>query len=91
MLIGKMLQGTEVLGARDEIAKERCMEVYKEENEKVKMCINQSKNHANNLFGKRMNLKVGGNRKLFWMEVGKVNVEMWKVAVEWKFETSSGR
>ena len=29
----------EVLGARDEDAKERCLEVYKEEKKKVKSCI----------------------------------------------------
>ena len=29
----------EVLGARDEAAKERCMEPYKEEKRKVKRCM----------------------------------------------------
>ena len=33
----------EVLGARDEDAKERCLEVYKEEKRKVKRCINLNK------------------------------------------------
>ena len=32
-----------VLGARDEDAKERCLEIYKEEKRKVKKCICQSK------------------------------------------------
>ena len=29
----------EVLGARDEDARERCLEIYKEEKRKVKRCI----------------------------------------------------
>ena len=37
----------EVLGAREEDAKERCMEAYKEENRKVKRCIYQSKKEVN--------------------------------------------
>ena len=34
----------EVLAASDEEAKERCMEMYREEKRKVKRCIYQSKN-----------------------------------------------
>ena len=37
----------EVLGARDEVAKDRCMEVYKEEKRKVKRCTYQSKKEVN--------------------------------------------
>ena len=33
----------EVLGARDEVARERCLETYKEEKRKVKRCIYESK------------------------------------------------
>ena len=33
----------EVLEARDEDARERCLEVYKEEKRKIKRCIYQSK------------------------------------------------
>ena len=33
----------EELGARDKVAKERCLGFYKEEKRKVKMCIYQSK------------------------------------------------
>ena len=46
----------EVLGARDEVAKERCMETYKEE--KVKRCIHQSKKEVNERFGSKMNQNV---------------------------------
>ena len=37
----------EILGAKDEIAKERYMEVYKEGKRKVKMCIYQNKTEVN--------------------------------------------
>ena len=33
----------EILGVRDEVAKERCVEAYKEEKKKVKGCIYQRK------------------------------------------------
>ena len=63
----------EVLGARDEDAKERCLEVYKEEKRKVKRLIYQSKNEVPEQFGRKKNQGVNGNRKLFWKEVRKVN------------------
>ena len=63
----------EVLGAGDEDAKERCMEVYKEEKRKVKMCIYQNKKEVNEQFWRKTNQDVYGNRKLFWKEVSKVN------------------
>ena len=62
-----------MLGARDEDARERCLEVYKEEKGKVKRCIYHSKNEVQKQFGRRMNQDVNGNRKLFWKEVSKAN------------------
>ena len=62
----------EVLGTRDEVAKERCWEVYKEE-KKVKRCIYQNKEEVQEQLGREMNQDVNGNRKLFWKEVSKVN------------------
>ena len=44
----------EVLGARDEVPKERCMEVYKEEKIKIKRCIYQSKKKVNKQFGRNL-------------------------------------
>ena len=43
-----------VLGARDEGAKERCLEVYREEKRKVKRSIYQRK-EINEQFGGKMN------------------------------------
>ena len=63
----------EMLGARNEDAKERCLEVYKEEKRKVKKCIYQSKEEVQKQFGRKMNQDVNGNRKLFWKEVSKAN------------------
>ena len=40
----------EVLGARDEEARERCLEVYKAEKRTVKRCIYQSKKKVNEQF-----------------------------------------
>ena len=37
----------EVLGAKDEVAKERCMEVYKKEKGKVRKLIYQRKKEIN--------------------------------------------
>ena len=64
-----MLCGRGVLAASDEETKEKCMEVYREEKRKVKMCIIQSKKNVNEQFGRKMNENVNGNRKLFWKEV----------------------
>ena len=55
----------EMLGARDKDARERGLEVYKEEKRKVKGYIYQSK-EVQQQFGRKM-------RKLFWKEVSKVN------------------
>ena len=62
----------EVLGARYEDAKERCMEVYRKEKRKVKRCIYQRKNEVNVQFRRKLNQDIDGNRKLFWKEVSKV-------------------
>ena len=62
-----------MLEDRDEEAKERCLEVYKEENREVKRCIYQSKNEAQEQFGKKVNQVGNGNRKLFWKMVSKAN------------------
>ena len=59
----------EVLEARDEEAKERCLKVDKEEKKKLKKCIYQSKEEVNEQFGKMMNQNVNGNSELFWKEV----------------------
>ena len=40
----------DVLGARDEDARERCLEDYKEEKRKVKRCIYQSKKEVQEQF-----------------------------------------
>ena len=55
----------EVLGVRDEEAKERCMEDYREKKRQVRRCIFQSKNEVGEQFGRKMNQDVNGNRKLF--------------------------
>ena len=57
------------MAARDEEAKERCMEAYIEEKRRDKRCIYQSKKKVNKQFGRKMNEDVNGNRKLFWKEV----------------------
>ena len=57
----------EVLAASDEEAKERYMEVYREEKIKLNRCIYQSKKKVNEQFGRNINEDV--NRKLFWKEV----------------------
>ena len=59
----------EVLATRDQEAKERCMEAYREEKRKVKMCIIQSKKKVNEQFGRKINEDVNENRKLFWKEL----------------------
>ena len=54
----------DVLGARDEDARERCLEVYKEEKKKVRSCIYQSKKVQEQL-GRKMNQVMNRYRKLF--------------------------
>ena len=61
------------MGARDEDARERCLEVYKEEKRKVKRCIYQSKKEVQEQFIRKMNQDENGNMKLFWKEVSKTN------------------
>ena len=63
----------EVLGASDDVAKDRCMEVYKEEKRKVKSCIYQSEKEVNEQFRRKMNQDVDGNRILFLKDMSKVN------------------
>ena len=62
-----------MLVARNEDAKERCMEAYREEKRKVKRCIYQNKNIVNEQFGRKLNQDVKRSRKLFWKE------ETWRV------------
>ena len=61
----------EVLGAKDEAVKEKCLEAYKKR--KVKMCIYQNKEEVNEKFERKMNQNVKGNRKLFCKKVSKGN------------------
>ena len=44
-----------------EEAKQRCMEVYKEEKKRVKRCMYHSKKKVNEQFGRKVNMD--GNRK----------------------------
>ena len=62
---GKEAPWKEVLVASDEEAKERCIQVYREEKRSVKRCIYQSKINVNEQFGRKMNVDVNGNRNLF--------------------------
>ena len=61
-----------VLKANDEVSKERCLELYKEEKRNAKRCIRKRKEEVNEQFGRRMNGDIQGNRKLFWKEARKV-------------------
>ena len=79
-----------MLGAKNEDAKERCLEVYKEEKRKVKRCLSQIEKEVYEQFGRKMNQDVNGNRKLFWKKVSKANGgkvknlhQNWK---RWKWE-----
>ena len=62
-----------MLGARDEDAEVRYLEVYKEENTKIKRCNHQNKKEVNEQFKRKMNQDMNKNRKLFWKEIGKAN------------------
>ena len=54
----KVTTWKELLEARDLVAKDRCMELYKEETREVRRCIYKSKKDANEQFGKMMNQNV---------------------------------
>ena len=63
-----------VLGARDEDAKEKFLEVNKEERERLKGAFIKVRSRGkNSLEGRCMNQDVNGNRKLLWKEVSKAN------------------
>src|SRR5678815_2009777 len=64
-----------VLKANDEVSKERCLELYKEEKRNTKRCIRRRRQEVNEQFGRRMNGDIQGNRKLFWKEARKVKNE----------------
>ena len=68
-VVKSAVERKEVLGLRDEVAKDRCIEIYKEEKRKVKRCINQIRKEVNEQFGRKMHKDIYGNRKLFWKEV----------------------
>ena len=63
----------EILGARDNVANERCMEACKKEKINVKRCIYQNKKNGYEQSVREMDQDVRGNRKLFWKEVIKLN------------------
>ena len=63
----------EVLEARDKDARERCLEVYKNEKRMIKRCIYESKEEVREQFGRKMNQGVNRNRKLFWKGLSKPN------------------
>ena len=65
----------EVLGARDKDAREKCLEIYKEEKKKVKRSIYQSKEEVKEWFERKVIQDVTENRKLFRKEVSKANGE----------------
>ena len=52
-----------MLGVKEELAKEKCMEVYKKKKRKDKRCICQSKKEVNKQFGIEMNQNISRNRK----------------------------
>ena len=66
----------------DEEAKEKCLEVYKEEKRKVKRFLYNSKKDVQEQFGKKMNQDVNGNRKYFWKELSKRMVERRRIPAE---------
>ena len=74
-LVKNAVERKELLGARDEVTKDRFMEVYKEEKRKVKRCIYQNKKEVNEQFGRKMNQDVDGSKKLFWKEVNEGKLE----------------
>src|SRR5678815_2860189 len=51
-----------VLKANDEVSKERCLELYKEEKRNAKRCTRKRKEEVNEQFGRRMNGDIQGNR-----------------------------
>ena len=71
----------EVLRDRED-AKEGCLEVYKEENRKIKRYMHKSKKEVHEQFGRKMNQAVNGDRKLFWKEVIKRIDEKWRIVAE---------
>ena len=62
-----------MLGVMDEIEKERCKDINKEEKRRVKRYIYQSKKEVNEQFGEMMNYDANGIVKFFLKEVGNVN------------------
>ena len=56
------VKGKEVLGNSNEEAKERCLEVYREEKREVKRCIYQSKKKVNEQLGPPDVEKIPGSR-----------------------------
>ena len=65
------------------------MEVYKEENRKVKRCIYQGKKEVQEKFGRKMNQDVNGNWKLFWKELSKAKER--KVGNSSRIKDGNGR
>ena len=49
------------------------MEIYKQENGKVRKYVYQSKNDVNEQFRTKMNQDINANRKLFWKDVNKAD------------------
>ena len=62
-----------VLAASLEVAKDRCIEIYKGEKRKVKRCPCKSKIEVNEQFGRKVNQDVDRYRKLRRNEFSKAN------------------
>ena len=60
-MVKAAVERKEVLGARDEFAKGKCMEVYKVENRKLKKCVYHIKKDVNEYFGRKVNQDLYGN------------------------------
>ena len=59
---------------KDEILKERCMEIYRKEKRSIKSWISYlCGKKINDQFEREMNQDVNRSRKLFWKEASKVN------------------
>ena len=63
----------DVLEAKDENMKERCIEIYKEEKTRVKSCLYQSKMYTNEQFPWKISQNVmEGNGESEWWKGGKL-------------------
>ena len=86
----KEAEGKEVLGVREEVVKERCVQINKEEEKRIKSCLYESKDEKSEQLGMKISQGVSGCRLSKPLPKGKSKMgkmKNWTVGKKMKLES----